>query len=61
MGRQDKREQELLEQEKQALEESNPLEASKQDGFDIDGNGVVDADESKEINNDEEYRRGYHK
>ena len=58
MGRWDKREQELLEQEKQALEESNPLKASKQDGFDIDGNGVVDADESKEINNDEEYRRG---
>ncbi len=59
MGRWDQREKELLEQ--QAQEESAALKTTKQDGFDIDGNGVVDADEGQNINNDEEHRRGFHK
>ena len=59
MGRWDKREQELLEQ--QAQEESAALKATKQDGLDIDGNGVVDADEGADIKNDEEFRRSGHK
>lgn len=59
MGRWDQREKELLEQ--QVQEEPAALKITKQDGFDIDGNGVVDADEGQNINNDEEHRRGCHK
>ena len=59
MGRWDKREQELLEQ--QAQEESAALKTTKQDSLDIDGNGVIDADEGVDLKNDEEHRRVGHK
>ena len=62
MGRWDKREQELLE-EQQAQEEKTKEQSVKQDGIDLDGNGVIDAGEGQNIRNDtvEENRRGYHK
>ena len=60
MGRWDKREQELLEQ--QAQSDTPECKATKQDGIDIDGNGVIDADEGQNVRQEDiSARRGYHK